>query len=156
MTSEPDEHTHWMDLALDLARVAESEGEVPVGALIVEDGKVLGKGFNQPICARDPTAHAEIIALRQAAQLKGNYRLPGTVLYVTLEPCTMCVGAMMHARIARLVFGAREPRAGSVMSRQQLLNEPYFNHRVEVVEGVRAGESGQLLRRFFQARRGAG
>ncbi len=155
MTTVDEEHERWMELALDLAGKAEAHGEVPIGALLVEDGKVLGEGFNQPIGARDPTAHAEIIALRQAARVKDNYRLPGTVLYVTIEPCTMCVGAMLHARVSTLVFGAREPRAGGVVSRQQLLNECYFNHRIEVVEGVRAAECARLLKHFFQARRGA-
>jgi tRNA(adenine34) deaminase len=155
MKTAVEEHERWMDMALDLARQAEAHGEVPVGALLVEDGRVLGEGFNQPIGARDPTAHAEIIALRQAASSKNNYRLPGSVLYVTIEPCTMCVGAMLHARVSTLVFGAREPRAGGVVSRQQLLNESYFNHRVEVVEGVKADECAQLLQHFFQTRRGA-
>jgi len=154
MTTAAAEHERWMDLALDLALQAEAREEVPIGALVVEDGKVLGEGFNQPIGARDPTAHAEIVALRQAAKTKNNYRLPGTVLYVTIEPCTMCIGAILHARVSALVFGAREPRAGGVVSRQQLLNESYFNHQIDVVEGVRADECARLLQHFFRARRG--
>jgi len=154
MTTAAAEHERWMDLALDLALQAEARDEVPIGALVVEDGKVLGEGFNQPIGARDPTAHAEIVALRQAAKTKNNYRLPGTVLYVTIEPCTMCIGAILHARVSALVFGAREPRAGGVVSRQQLLNESYFNHQIDVVEGVRADECARLLQHFFRARRG--
>ncbi len=154
MTTAAAEHERWMDIALDLALQAEARDEVPIGALVVEDGKVLGEGFNQPIGARDPTAHAEIVALRQAAKTKNNYRLPGTVLYVTIEPCTMCIGAILHARVSALVFGAREPRAGGVVSRQQLLNESYFNHQIDVVEGVRADECARLLQHFFRARRG--
>lgn len=154
MTTAAAEHERWMDLALDLALQAEARDEVPIGALVVEDGKVLGEGFNQPIGARDPTAHAEIVALRQAAKTKNNYRLPGTVLYVTIEPCTMCIGAILHARVSALVFGAREPRAGGVVSRQQLLNESFFNHQIDVVEGVRADECARLLQHFFRARRG--
>ena len=154
MTTAAAEHERWMDLALDLALQAEARDEVPIGALVVEDGKVLGEGFNQPIGARDPTAHAEIVALRQAAKTKNNYRLPGTVLYVTIEPCTMCIGAIFHARVSALVFGAREPRAGGVVSRQQLLNESFFNHQIDVVEGVRADECARLLQHFFRARRG--
>ncbi len=154
MTTAAAEHERWMDIALDLALQAEARDEVPIGALVVEDGKVLGEGFNQPIGARDPTAHAEIVALRQAAKTKNNYRLPGTVLYVTIEPCTMCIGAILHARVSALVFGAREPRAGGVVSRQQLLNESYFNHQIDLVEGVRADECARVLQHFFRARRG--
>jgi len=150
---ELSEDERWMGRALELANRAEAAGEVPVGAVLVEAGEIIGEGFNQPITARDPTAHAEIVALRQAARSKNNYRLPGTVLYVTLEPCTMCVGALLHGRIARLVFGAREPRAGSVVSQQQLLDDSCYNHRIEVTEGSRATECSELLQKFFRARR---
>lgn len=143
----------WMRRALALADRAAAGDEVPVGALVVRDGELLGEGFNQVISARDPTAHAEIVALRAAAQAVGNYRLPGTVLYVTLEPCTMCVGAMLHARVERLVFAAREPRAGAVCSQCQLLDASFYNHRVQWQEGVLAEESARRLRAFFRARR---
>jgi len=145
----------WMDRALELARRGEARGEVPVGAVLVAAGEVVGEGFNQPISACDPTAHAEIIALRSAADALGNYRLPGSTLVVTLEPCTMCVGALLHARIQCLVFGAREPRAGSVVSQQELLSRECYNHRIEVVEGVREAQCGELLRNFFRRRRNA-
>ncbi len=144
---------HHMRAALALARQAESEDEVPVGAVLVCDGEIIGRGHNRPVGARDPTAHAEIEALRQAAAKRGNYRLPGACLYVTIEPCAMCVGAMIHARIARLVFGAREPRAGAVLSRESLAEKTWLNHRIEVVEGILAEESATLLRTFFTRKR---
>ena len=151
-TVNPD-HDYWMRQALALAARAAADGEVPVGALLVADGQVIGEGWNCPIGACDPAAHAEINALRAAARRRGNYRLVDTTLYVTLEPCTMCVGAMIHARVARLVFGAREPRAGAVVSQFQLLDAACFNHRVAWHEGVLAAECGALLVEFFRARR---
>lgn len=150
-TSFSDEH--WMRRALALADRAEHAGEVPVGAVIVRDGAVLGEGYNQPISSNDPTGHAEIVALRAAAQAVCNYRLPGAVLYVTLEPCTMCIGAMIHARIARVVFGAPEPRAGAVISQLQLADADHYNHRMAHTQGVLAEQSADKLRQFFRARR---
>lgn len=142
-----------MRRALALADRAEQAGEVPVGAVIVRDGAVLGEGYNQPISSNDPTGHAEIVALRAAAQAVCNYRLPGAVLYVTLEPCTMCIGAMIHARIARVVFGAPEPRAGAVISQLQLADADHYNHRMAYTQGVLAEQSADKLRQFFRARR---
>jgi tRNA(adenine34) deaminase len=144
-----------MRRALELAARAGAEGEVPVGAVVVLEGRIVGQGFNRPIRAQDPSAHAEIVALRSAAAQTGNYRLTGADLYVTIEPCLMCAGALIHARIARLVFGAREPRAGAVVSTLRALDLPHLNHRVEVVEGVLAEEAGELLRTFFASRRSA-
>jgi tRNA(adenine34) deaminase len=143
----------WMERAMALADHAGRNGEVPVGAVVVRDGELLGEGWNQVISAQDPTAHAEIVALREAARSAGNYRLPGAILYVTLEPCTMCAGAMIHARIAELVFGAREPRAGAVCSTCSLLDGHWYNHRVRWQGGVLEGESSARLKAFFQARR---
>lgn len=139
--------------ALRLAAQAGGLGEVPVGAVVVRDGVIIGRGFNRPISGVDPTAHAEMVALRQAAAYTGNYRLTGADLYVTVEPCTMCAGALVHARIARLVFGAREPRAGAVVSTAQVLGAPGLNHRVEVIEGVLADDAQRLMQEFFRARR---
>ncbi len=153
MTDSVEEDNHWMGRALALAARAEAEGEVPVGALVVRDGEVLGQGYNHPIGACDPTAHAEVNALRDAAARAGNYRLPGSTLYVTIEPCTLCVGALLHARVARLVFGAREPRAGAVASHLQLLDRTQYNHRVSWREGVRAEQCSALIRGFFKGRR---
>ena len=149
----PAEYEHWMHKALALADRAGQHEEVPVGALVVRDGEVLGEGWNQVITAADPTAHAEVVALRAAAQCVGNYRLPGATLFVTLEPCTMCAGAMVHARISQLVFAAAEPRAGVACSRCQLLDEPWFNHRVSWQGGVLAQASSERLQAFFRARR---
>lgn len=146
-------HAHWMALALDRAREAAGQGEVPVGAILVRNEEVLGEGRNRPVGSHDPTAHAEIIALREAARREGNYRLPGSVLYVTIEPCTMCVGAIIHARVDTLVFGAREPRYGAVVSAQRLLDSDRYNHHPGVLEGVLADECGDLMRGFFRARR---
>ncbi len=143
----------WMRRALELARQAADLGEVPVGAVLVRDGVCLGEAYNQPIGTCDPTAHAEMLALRHGASRAANYRLPGTTLYVTIEPCTMCIGAIIHARVARLVFAAREPRAGAVTSHLQLLDQGHYNHRVSWCEGVLAEESAGLLREFFRARR---
>ncbi|BAP13721.1 MAG: zinc-binding protein [Alcanivorax borkumensis] len=143
----------WMQQALMLARQAADQGEVPVGALVVRGGQLLGQGYNQPITANDPSAHAEIIAMRSASLAEKNYRLSGCTLYVTLEPCTMCFGAMVHARIGRLVYGASEPRAGVCESQLQLPSVDFYNHRVEVEKGVLAEESAMLLKRFFADRR---
>jgi tRNA(adenine34) deaminase len=143
----------WMQRALELADRAAQSDEVPVGAVLVRDGEILGQGWNQVISAADPTAHAECVALRAAAKRLGNYRLPGSTLYVTLEPCTMCVGALVHARVGTLVFAAREPRAGVVCSQQQQLDAGFYNHRVEWREGVLAAESTLRLKAFFQRRR---
>ncbi len=139
--------------ALEQARKAQAAGEVPVGAVVVQDGAIVGAGFNAPISGHDPTAHAEIRALRQAAQRLGNYRLPGCELYVTLEPCAMCVGAILHARIARLVYGAADPKTGACGSVIDLFAEPRLNHHASLSAGVMAEECGALLRDFFAARR---
>ncbi len=144
---------HWMRRALELARRAETEGEVPVGAVVVRDGAILGEGWNCPITSDDATAHAEIQALRAACRSAGNYRLPGATLYVTLEPCAMCAGAIGHARIARVVYGADDFRAGAVHSIFSVFDEPRLNHRVAHDGGVLAEESAALLRGFFRARR---
>ena len=144
----------YMQRALELAREAAAAGEVPVGAVLVRDATVIGAGRNGPIGASDPTAHAEINALRQAARAVGNYRLPGATLYVTLEPCAMCCGALVHARVAKLVFAAFEPRAGAVVSTRRLLDDAAFNHRVRWRQDeVCAAASAALLREFFRARR---
>lgn len=150
----PEADLHWMRRALELARYAESQGEVPIGAVLVgPDGSLLGEGWNQPIATRDPTAHAETLALRAAAQRLDNYRLAGTTLYVTLEPCLMCAGAMIHARIQRLVFGAPDPKTGAVQSLYQVLGDSRLNHQVAVTGGVLAEEAGAMLRAFFRSRR---
>ena len=142
-----------MTLALDEARRAADLGEVPVGAVLTKGGSILAYGGNAQIELSDPSAHAEIRVLREAGIREGNYRLPGTTLYVSLEPCTMCVGAMVHARVARLVFAAREPRAGVVCSQGALLDADFYNHHVEWSEGLLAEESAAKLQAFFQARR---
>ncbi|MDP5065550.1 MAG: tRNA adenosine(34) deaminase TadA [Haliea sp.] len=147
------DHAYWMQQALALADRAAEAGEVPVGALVVRDKQLLGQGWNRVISSADPTAHAEIVALREAAEAEGNYRLPGATLYVTLEPCSMCAGALVHARIALLVFAAREPRAGVVCSQCALLDSPWYNHRVRWEEGVLAEASSARLQAFFRARR---
>ena len=153
MSGSLTEHEQWMRRALVLADRAENEGEVPIGAVLVRGGELLGEGWNQVISASDPSAHAEIVALRDAAGIVGNYRLPGSILYVTLEPCTMCAGAMIHARVELLVFAAREPRAGVVCSTCAMLDEPRYNHRVRWQEGILADESSARLTEFFKARR---
>src|ERR1035437_8265011 len=142
-----------MRAALEQARVAQIAGEVPVGALVVKDGEIIGSGFNAPISRHDPAAHAEILALRDAANRLGNYRLPDCELYVTLEPCAMCVGAMLHARIARLVYGAADPKTGACGSVIDLISESILNHHMSVTAGVMADECGALLRDFFAAKR---
>ena len=143
----------YMHAALEQARIAQAAGEVPVGAIVVKDGEIIGAGFNAPISGHDPTAHAEIRALRDAAMRRGNYRLPGCELYVTLEPCAMCVGAMLHARIARLIYGAADPKTGACGSVLDLFSEPRLNHHATVTAGVMAEECGALLREFFASRR---
>ena len=143
----------WMAQALALAEAAAARGEVPVGAVVVCDGALVGRGGNAPIAHNDPTAHAEISALREAARALGNYRLPGCALYVTLEPCAMCAGAILHARLARLVFGARDPKTGACGSVIDLFAQPRLNHHTAVTPGVAAEACGALLTRFFAARR---
>jgi tRNA(adenine34) deaminase len=145
----------FMQEALALAREAGSRDEVPVGALVVKDGAIVGRGYNVPISGHDPTAHAEVRALRDASQRLGNYRLGGCSLYVTIEPCVMCAGAIMHARIARVVYGAADPKTGACGSVVDLFAERRLNHHAEVLGGVLAPECGQLLSDFFAARRGA-
>ncbi|MDD3651620.1 tRNA adenosine(34) deaminase TadA [Immundisolibacter sp.] len=144
---------HWMARAVELALAAEAEGEVPVGAVLVAGEVVLGEGYNRPIGACDPTAHAEIVALRAAAARLANYRLPGSTLYVTLEPCAMCAGAIVQARVGRVVFGARDPRAGAAGSVFQVFGEARLNHRPGVTEGVFAERCSALLTEFFRRRR---
>ena len=141
--------------ALELAAQAEACGEVPVGAIVVKDGEVVGHGYNHPISAHDPTAHAEIVAMRLAAQKLGNYRLGGCELYVTLEPCAMCAGAMLHARIARLIYGAADPKTGACGSVIDLFAETRLNHHAQVTRGVLAADASGMLQRFFAARRRA-
>lgn len=143
----------WMEAALAEARAAGDAGEVPVGAVVVLDGKVAGLGRNQPIGTHDPTAHAEIVAMRDAAARLGNYRLTGATLYVTIEPCLMCVGAMIHARIETVVYGAPEPKAGALESTQRAHEHPALNHRLVAVSGVRAAECRDLVQQFFKSRR---
>jgi len=144
---------YFMQIALSLARESRTD-DVPVGAVVVVGGEIVGKGANQGRIRHDPTAHAEIVALRMAAETLRNYRLPGSVLYVTLEPCFMCFGALLESRVSRLVFGAREPRMGVTGSLYDLHNDPRLTHRVDVVEGVHAEESTALLRKFFEKKRG--
>lgn len=153
MSLETATDDHWMRCALALAQQAQAEGEVPVGALVILDHQIIGEGWNQPIGLSDPSAHAEIAALRAAARRQSNYRLPGATLYVTLEPCVMCVGAIMHARIARVVYGATDPKTGAAGSMFELLGSDKFNHQVEVTGGVLADQCAELLRNFFQSRR---
>lgn len=148
-----EEHTRWMRIALEEARRGGEAGEVPVGAALIQDGVVLAKDHNRPISLQDPTAHAEMLVLRAAGQRRGNYRLPESVLYVTLEPCVMCVGALTHARVACLVYGAADPRGGGVESLYRILEDARLPHRVRVVGGVQAEEARALLQEFFLARR---
>ncbi len=152
MTSLP-EHDAWMAAALDEAARARDAGEVPIGAVVAIDGIIVGRGFNQPITSRDPTAHAEIVAIRHAARELGNYRLTGATLCVTIEPCLMCVGALVHARIGTLVYGAAEPRTGAVISTVRGGELPGHNHRFEAVAGVREAECRELMQAFFRQRR---
>jgi tRNA(adenine34) deaminase len=148
-------YEEWMASALEEARRARDAGEVPIGAVVVLDGAIVGRGFNQPISSGDPTAHAEIVAIRDAARRTGNYRLSGAVLCVTIEPCLMCVGAMVHARIATLVYGAAEARTGAIVSTVRAAELPGHNHRVEVVGGIREDDCRELMQIFFKERRGA-
>jgi tRNA(adenine34) deaminase len=150
---QPRQDAVFMRRALELGQRAGEAGEVPVGAVLVIDGAVVGEGHNRPISSCDPTAHAEVEALRAAAQRAGNYRLPGSVLYVTLEPCVMCAGALMHARVARVVFGAPDPKTGACGSVLNLFAEARLNHHTKVDGGVLAEECGELVRAFFSARR---
>jgi tRNA(adenine34) deaminase len=152
--AECEDDVRWIRSALSLAAKAEAEGEVPVGALVVRGGEVLGEGWNRPVAAHDPTAHAEVNALRAAAQAVGNYRLTGAILYVTLEPCPMCAGAIQHARIERVVFGAYDPRAGAAGSRFSILQSPHALRRVGVRGGVLHEECSERLKAFFRKRRG--
>jgi tRNA(adenine34) deaminase len=147
------DHQPFMRAALDLARQAADAGEVPVGAVVVIDGVIAGEGFNQPIGSHDPTAHAEIVAIRAAAARVGNYRLTGSTLYVTVEPCLMCVGALVHARIGTLVYGTLEPKSGAIASSVRAHESPGLNHSVEVVGGVLAEECREVMQRFFRERR---
>ncbi len=142
-----------MELALEQARAAGDAGEVPVGAVIVKDGEIVGQGQNRNLRDHDPSAHAEIVALRQAAARLGNHRLGGCVMFATIEPCAMCAGAMTHARLARLVYGASDPKAGAAGSALEVLNHPRLNHRVEVTSGVLAGRCSEILQEFFRSRR---
>lgn len=148
-----DEDVRWMRHALALAQQAAAQGEVPVGAVLVKDGELISEGYNRPITDHDPSGHAEMLALRAAAKALGNYRLTGTTLYVTLEPCVMCAGAIVHARVQRLVFGAPDPKAGAVNAVYDVIANPRLNHRVEWTGGVLQDECGQVLRDFFRARR---
>ena len=153
MSEATPEDERWMNRALQLAGEAAVKGEVPVGAVVVLNGKEIGAGFNAPISGCDPTAHAEIRALRDAAARVGNYRLPDATLYVTLEPCTMCVGAIVHGRISRLVYGAREPKAGAIESARRTLEEPHLNWDVTAVGGVLSDQCSQVISEFFSRRR---
>jgi tRNA(adenine34) deaminase len=144
-----------MRAALGLAREALSRGEVPIGAVVEHEGSIVGEGFNQPIGTNDPTAHAEIVALRDAGRRVGNYRLTGATLYVTIEPCQMCVGAMVHARVARVVYGAREPKAGAIESAMRAHEHPWLNHRMVATGGVLEEDCRQLIQEFFEGRRRA-
>ncbi|WP_120993886.1 tRNA adenosine(34) deaminase TadA [Stutzerimonas urumqiensis] len=144
---------HFMRLALEQARLGAEQGEVPVGAVLVAEGQVVGIGFNCPIMTRDASAHAEMVAIRRACAAVENYRLPGSTLYVTLEPCSMCAGLIVHARVQRVVFGAAEPRAGMAISRGRFFEQGFLNHRVLVEGGLLAEECGQVLTEFFRRRR---
>ena len=146
-------HEHHMRAAIEEARKGFEAGEVPVGAVVVADGRIIGRGFNQPIGSHDPTAHAEVVAIREAARVTGNYRLVSSTLYVTIEPCLMCVGAMVHARVETLVFGAAEPKAGAVVSSCRAHELPSLNHRIEVVGGVLEDDCRSIIQEFFRGRR---
>ena len=147
------EDKKWMSLALEQAGKAEKEGEVPVGAILVKDDLIIARAHNKPISTNDPTAHAEIQLLRAAGEELKNYRLPGTTLYVTLEPCAMCLGAIMHARIKRVVFGAHDPKTGVCGSSENFMEASCFNHKIDIASGVLENESKQLLKNFFNSRR---
>ena len=147
------EDEKWMNIALEQARKAKEEGEVPVGAILVKDSLIIARAHNQPISTNDATAHAEIQLIRSAGEKLKNYRLTGTSLYVTLEPCAMCLGAIMHARIERIIFGAHDPKTGVCGSSDNLMDAKYFNHKINLVSGVLENESKQLLKNFFISRR---
>ncbi len=149
----PHDDAYWMRRALELAREARDAGEVPVGAVVVAGGQVVGQGYNQPISSHDPTAHAEVVALRDAAGRLANYRLPGATLYVTMEPCVMCAGAILHARLTRVVYGAREYKTGAHGSIVDVFAEPRLNHHCEIVGGILADECAALISGFFESRR---
>lgn len=153
MTNQTEQDIKWMQHAITLAKYAESIDEVPVGAIIVIDNEIVSEGWNQPITENDPTAHAEIIALRSAAKALENYRLVNTTLYVTLEPCSMCAGALIHARVKRVVFGANDPRTGAAGSMFDILNTTKLNHQVEIEHGVLEAECAELLKQFFKNKR---
>lgn len=153
MTTDTDNDQYYMRVALSLAEQAANNGEVPVGAVVVKDNVIIGRGSNAPITNQDPSAHAEVLAMRQAAQYLGNYRLVNCILYVTLEPCAMCAGAIQHARISKLVFGANDPKTGACGSVVNLMNEARLNHHCEVTSGILSVECGSLLSNFFKARR---
>jgi tRNA(adenine34) deaminase len=143
----------WMEQALEQAALAGAAGEVPVGAVVIKDGQIIGRGHNRNLLENDPTAHAEIVALRQAAARMGNHRLTGCVMFATIEPCAMCAGALVHARISRLVYGASDPKAGAAGSVLQVINHPGLNHRMEITAGVLAGRCSEVLQRFFRDKR---
>lgn len=143
----------WMEQALEQARLAAQAGEVPVGALVIKDGEIIGKGHNRNLLDHDPTAHAEIVALRDAAKHVGNHRLGGCIVYATIEPCAMCAGALIHARVARLVYGASDPKAGAAGSVLQVLNHPGLNHKMEITAGVLVEKCSEILQDFFRRKR---
>lgn len=143
----------WMELALEQAALAAAAGEVPVGALVIKDGEIIARGHNRNLLDNDPTAHAEIVALRQAAARLGNHRLVGCTMVATIEPCSMCAGALIHARITRLVYGASDPKAGAAGSTVNVINHPSLNHRMEVTAGVLAGKCSEILQKFFRQKR---
>lgn len=153
MNQNNSQHTYWMSKAIELARKAEKQGEVPVGAIVVIDDEIVGEGWNQVITLNDPSAHAEVMALRNAGEKLGNYRYPDSTLYVTLEPCMMCAGALVHARVGRVVFGAYDEKTGVAESAGQLFSESFHNHRVDIIGGVLKEECAQLLSDFFSKRR---
>jgi tRNA(adenine34) deaminase len=151
--TQPGVDAVWMERALEQAALAAAAGEVPVGALVIKDGEILGQGHNRNLLDNDPTAHAEIVALRQAAARLGNHRLTGCTMVATIEPCSMCAGALIHARIARLVYGASDPKAGAAGSTLQVINHPSLNHRMEVTAGVLAAKCSEVLQKFFRQKR---
>lgn len=152
-TLQNNNDARWMQLALEQAQLALRAGEVPVGAVVIKDGQVVGSGFNRNLTDHDPTAHAEIVALRQAAARLGNHRLPGCILVCTIEPCAMCAGAMVHARISRLIYGAADPKAGAAGSVLEITNHSRLNHHIEVTRGVLAEQCSELLKNFFAGKR---
>ena len=153
MTEQEQIDQNYMRLALEQGQLAYDCGEVPVGAVVVFAGQVIGRGYNKPITSLDPSAHAEVVALRDAAKNIGNYRLPGSTLYVTVEPCTMCTGLLVHSRIARLVYGTTEPKSGVIESAMCLLDRPFYNHKIDILGGVLAAEASTLMSDFFTMRR---